>query len=377
MKDSWIIGILSVINLIFMLMMFAAHLEPKLKGHNDFAAFYSGAKLLDTGNLYDSIALRTQEELAIGISSGQHGYIRFPFHAAFVWPLSRLPYMTAYTIWEMSLILSTIAFVILWRPPGGGMNVLLVSMSFPVLAGIANGQDTLFLLLFLTGVVIQHRRGSKFLAGAILSLCAIKFHLFLLVPLLIAARREWCFARGFLAGGGVLAIVSFAAAGWNWPLELVTSALNPQFSPRTLEMANLHGVMANVPAGGALEVAIGIAVAIAVWVICRRAGFEYGLAAVLIGGFTLSVHAYLPDLVVTLPAVLILIARSQSKAVKVVAFTLALPPIHLLFFVGFPLTITVLAVSLTAIALMTREVLRGPIEADSIVAVPATADSTA
>ncbi len=377
MKDSWIIGILSVIILTFMLMMFVPHLEPALKGHNDFAAFYAGAKLLDTGNLYDSVALRRQEELAISTSSEQHGYIRLPFHAAFVWPLSRLPYMTAYTLWEIALILSTLAFVIFWRPPGGGMNVLLASMSFPILAGIANGQDTLFLLLFLTGVVMQYRQGHKFLAGAILSLCAIKFHLFLLVPLLIGARREWRFARGFLAGGGILAIVSFAAAGLNWPLELITSALNPQFSPSTAKMANLHGVMGNVPAGGALEVAIAIAVAVAVWVICRRASFEYGLAAILIGGFTLSIHAYLPDLVVTLPAVLILIVRSQSKSVKIVVFALALPPIHLLFFVGFPITITILAVSLATIALMTREALRDPVEADPIVATPATADSPA
>jgi len=293
-KDSWIIGILSVVFLIFMLMMFVSHLEPTLKGHNDFAAFYSGAKLLDTGNLYDGEALLRQEELAISTSSDQHGYIRLPFHAAFIWPLSRLPYMAAYTVWEISLVLSTLAFVTFWRPPGGGMNVLLVSMSFPIFAGIANGQDTLFLLLFLTGVVMQYRRGRKFLAGAIFSLCTIKFHLFLLTPLLIAARGEWRFARGFLTGGGILAVVSFAAAGWSWPLELFTSALNPQFSPSTLKMANLHGVMSNIPAGGALGVAIAIAVAVAVWVICRRSSFEYGLAAVLIGGFTLSIHACLP-----------------------------------------------------------------------------------
>jgi len=75
--------------------------------------------------------------------------------------------------------------------------------------------------------------------------------------------------------------------------------------------------------------------------------------------------------------VLILIVRSQSKSVKIVVFALALPPIHLLFFVGFPITITILAVSLATIALMTREALRDPVEADPIVATPATADSPA
>ena len=84
------------------------------------------------------------------------------------------------------------------------------------------------------------------------------------------------------------------------------------------------------------------------------------LAATLVGGFLLSVHAYLPDLVITLPAVLILIARSTSKSLKTAAFMLALPPLHFVFFLGFPLTIAVPAVSLLVLALMAREALHAP-----------------
>ena len=377
MKDSWIIGILSAIMLAFMAMMFGPHMELTLNGRTDFAAFYAGAALLESGKLYDRDALREQEELALGMFADNHGYIRLPFHAAFVWPLSRLPYLTAYAIWEVMLILSTIAFVVFWRPPGGSMNVLLVSMSFPVAAGIANGQDTPFLLLLLTGMVVQYRRGRTFWAGVFLSLCAIKFHLFLLTPLFIVARREWRLAQGFLVGGAALAAISFGVAGWSWPAEFLESALNPQFSPDTFRMANLHGVMTNVPASGPLEVVIAIAIAVVAWIVCRRTSFEYGLAAMLIGGFLLSIHAYLPDLVITLPAVLILIARSQSKALKTVAFTLALPPLHLLFFAGSPYTAVILVVSLTVLALMTHEALRAPAQADSLASAPATADSQA
>lgn len=362
MKDSWIIGILSTIIVAFMVMMLWSHMELTLNGRNDFAPFYGGAQLLESGQLYDREALMERERQLIGVFSDQHGYIRLPFHAAFVWPLTLLPYMTAYSIWEAALILSWIAFMLLWRPPGGSMNVLLASMSFPVFAAIANGQDTVFLLLILGGMMLLYRRDRKFLAGAIYSLCAIKFHLFLLTPLLIFGNREWRFARGFLSGGGVLAAISFAVAGWRWPIEFLESAVNPEFSPKTAGMTNLHGVMLNLPGGWALEIVVALAVVAAVWVVCRRMSFEYGLAATLIGGYVLSIHSYLPDFAITLPAVAILITISTRKSLRTLAFLLAVPPVHLLFFAGYPASAGVVTVLLAVIGLMLREAL----EADSV-----------
>lgn len=358
MKDSWIIGILSAIVIAFMVMMLLSHMELTLNGRNDFAPFYGGAQLLESGQLYNHEALMERERHLIGVFSDQHGYIRLPFHAAFVWPLTLLPYMTAYCIWEAALILSWIAFIFLWRPPGGSMNLLLASMSFPVFAAIANGQDTVFLLLILAVMMMLYRGDRKFLAGMVYSLCAIKFHLFLLTPLLIFGKREWLFARGFLSGGAVLAAISFAVAGWHWPIEFLESAVNPEFSPKTLDMINLHGVMLNLPGGWALEIVIGLAITAAVWVICRRMSFEYALAATLIGGYVLSIHSYLPDLAITLPAVLIVISVSTAKSLRTLTFLLAVPPLHLLFFAGYPASAGVVAVLLAVIGLMLREALQ-------------------
>ena len=74
-----------------------------------------------------------------------------------MWPLTLLPYMAAYWIWEAALIFCWISFVVLWRPPGGSMNVLLASMSFPVFAGIAMGQDTVVLLAILAVMMILYQ----------------------------------------------------------------------------------------------------------------------------------------------------------------------------------------------------------------------------
>ena len=190
------------------------------------------------------------------------------------------------------------------------------------------------------------------------SLCAIKFHLFLLTPLLILGRREWRFACGFLSSGAVLAAISFAVAGWRWPLEFLESAINPEFSPEAVQTANLHGVMMNLPGRWVLEILVGLAIAVAVWIVCRRMSFEYGLAATLIGGFVLSIHSYLPDLAVTLPAVLILTTVSARKDLRTAAFILAVPPVHLLFVAGYPSTAGIVALLLVVIGLMLREALQ-------------------
>ena len=343
MKDSWTIAILTAVVLCFMVVLLSSYRELTFTGKNDFVAFYGGARLLDTGDLYDRERLKEEAIRAIGTYSHQHGYVRLPFHAAFVWPMSRLPYLSAYLIWEAAAVAAFAAFVIFWRPPGGQLNMLFAAMSVPAFTSIANGQDCTFLLLFILGTVFLYRRGERFRAGAVLSLCAIKFHLFLLLPVLILARREWRLAQGLMSGGAVLAMVSFAVAGWTWPMQFVESALNPAFSPKTDQMANLHGVMAQAPGGAVWESMIAATVIVAVWIVSRKMSFDYAFSVMLAGGFLCSIHAYLPDLVITLPAAMTLTAISNRRLVKAAAFLLLAPPMHLAVLAGFPASACVAA----------------------------------
>ena len=336
MKDSRIIAIFTALVLCFMLALLWPCRELTLTGTNDFVALYSGARLLDTGELYDRERLKEEAIQTIGTYSPQHGYIRLPFHAVFVWPLSRLPYLWAYLIWQAAAVAALVVFVIFWRPPGRQLTMLFAGMSLPALTSIANGQDCTFLLAFIVGTVLLYRRGERFWAGAVLSLCAIKVHLFLLVPVLIAARREWRLAKGLMSGGAVLAMVSFAAAGWTWPMQFVESALNPAFSPKTDQMANLHGMMAQASGWVVWEGLIAATVIGAVWIVSRRMSFDYAFSVMLAGGFLVSMHAYLPDLVITLPAALALTAISNRRMVKAAAFLLLAPPVHLAVLMGFP-----------------------------------------
>ena len=85
-------------------------------------------------------------------------------------------------------------------------------MSFPLFVGMMNGQDAVLLLPLIAWALRCSERGEDFQAGLALSLCAIKPHLLVLVPLALAVQRRWGVLRGGLAGGAVLFALSPEAA---------------------------------------------------------------------------------------------------------------------------------------------------------------------
>jgi hypothetical protein len=335
-KDSWLIGVAALVSLVFMAVLMAPHVERALSGANDFAPLYTGSRLLQTGDLYNHEKLLETAANLTGMSSPDQGYIRLPFHAALLWPLSRLPYRTAYLVWFLASLSAVVLFIALWRPPGGSIVLLFTCLSVPVFAALLNGQDSTFLLLFVALSAALLDRSRPFAAGLVWSLCAIKFHLFLLTPVFILARRQWRFAQGLLAGGAVLAAVSFAVAGWGWPLEFFASATNPAFSPRLELSPTLHGILASVSGGLVLEILLGATVLAAVWFVCRYSDQRLALAAMLAGGLLLSVHAYLPDLSLLLPAALTAMALAQTRLARLATLALLTPLVHLSVTQGLP-----------------------------------------
>ncbi len=358
MKDSWIIAVVVLVALCFMALMLAPHFERAVSGANDFVALYAGARLLGTGNLYDSGRLHEASRQAIGRHSPDHGYIRLPFHAVFLWPLSRLPYRQAYLLWELAGLAAFVGFMALWRPPKFALTLLFSCLSLPAFSALLNGQDTTFLLLFLALAASLHKRSMPFAAGLVFSLCGIKFHFFLLIPLLIVGQRSWRFGKGLVVGAALLLAVSFAGAGWGWPLDFYHAVSNPGFSPGLEFMPNLHGALAVVPGGTVLEMLLGASVAAAVWMVCRYRGFLEALAACLAGGMLLSYHAYLPDFSLLLPAALTVMATSELPALRALAVVLLAPPTHLAIVFGFPYAAAAVAVNLLFVYLMAYQAWR-------------------
>jgi hypothetical protein len=108
--------------------------ERLIEGHNDFLAFYSAPHLIAGGKLYDGPAMVQKQTELTGLYSQNLGFVRPPFVAALLWPLSRLPYVSALRVWQAASLLAIIAFALSWTPPGRRYTTLYVAMSIPALS---------------------------------------------------------------------------------------------------------------------------------------------------------------------------------------------------------------------------------------------------
>jgi hypothetical protein len=309
-------------------------------GRNDYLSFYAGARLVGSSNLYDPQQASSVQMQTAGFFGEALAYIRPPFYAVLLWPLGKLPYRESYFVWQALLSGALVAFILLWRIPDRKTAVLACCWSLPLILAIAHGQDLTFLLL-LFAVSLRIYRTRPFTAGVVLSLCAIKFHLFLLLPLLIIGQKRWRLLGGLVAGGAALAAISFAAASPNRYLDILT---RPGIAPEPQIMPNFHGLLLGVPYGWLMELLLGLATAVAVWLISRRSDFEYALAAALVGGLLISHHAYPQDCTLLLPALLIVMARSSDWCLNYLCIALFTPWPYLILTQGDPLNIVRLAI---------------------------------
>ena len=328
--------IASLLALFLMSSIALGQLDRILEGHNDFLAFYSAPHLIASGNLYDHPAMLQKEADLTGLYSQNLGFIRPPFVAALMWPLSRLPYLSALRVWQATSLLAIIVFALSWTPPARQYTTLFVCISIPALIAWLNGQDTPFVLLAVAATVRLHLAGKPALAGLVFALCAAKGHLFLVTPVWILARRDWDFLRGLLFGGLALGAVSTFVAGWSWPVEMWKAMQNPAFSPSPGLMPNLHGAFQEMPWGSAIELTLSLTAVAAAWILARRADFLPSFAGLLIGGILLARHSYAADLLIVLPACLAAVALTKSAALRLLAVALLVPPSALAVQFGAP-----------------------------------------
>ena len=285
---------------------------------------------------------------------------RLPVFAGLVAPLARLPYRTAYCVFQALSLLAVVLAVFLWpdRADRGAMAVA-CCWSLPLSASFANGQDVPFLLLWLSLVARLIDRRPR-LAGGIASLCVAKFQLFFLVPLWILSQKRWRFAAGL--AGGLLACVaaSFALQGPGWIhryLQLILSPVEKIENTSQAAMPNLHGFCSTFGLPIAVELALCGVVAWVVWQVCRRAP-ENAWLAMLAGGVLVSRHAYTQDCLILLP-VLVAMARAEREALplRALAGILLLP---VLYMPGLALSRAAAVVPVALMALVGMCLLRPP-----------------
>lgn len=320
------------------------------KGGMDFNEFYAASRIAGTGHLYDWRALSALET-ANGppIHSGRLPVVSYGLRL-----ISWMPFPLALRVWQAASVGALVIVCLIW--PGASRLGLLAALAWstPAIYAVSLGQDVAFWLAFFAlGLALLHR-GYDRLAGAAFALCICKYHLALGIPIMLASRKSW---RTMAAGGmAVLALLaaSFAIEGWSWPRAYYQTLSSPDFSPGPRMMPNLRGLASWWPHATVVELFAAAAVALLLWLACRRltnAGAAGAAAAAC--GLILGHHGYVQDCVLLVPlAVLTIESRQAAWWLRALGLILLTPVFPLLLVMGAPLAGQALLIGFVTLALV-------------------------
>jgi hypothetical protein len=267
----------------------------------DFAAFYAGGKLAGSPTMYSPAAVFAVEKQAMGCYLENIIYIKPPFYALLMWPFAQLPFLPAFTLWRILGLAAIGAF--LWMWPGDRLVAAAACAWFiPLATNFTTGQDVALVLAAFFGAYRLLKSGRDFWAGVVFGLCAVKFHLFPLLPVLLLRRRMW----HTLLGGAVTGVVFFAASilacGPDWFLHYRTALQDPHMNPHPSNMVNLNGLFHYQAAWTVPATLVVISLcAYLIW----KGSLEVALAAVLTGGVLITPHNTISDGTLFLPVLLV------------------------------------------------------------------------
>ena len=327
--------------------LFRAHLIHQLPREvelcaSDFSAFYSGGSLVGSAHLYSPEAAFAAQEKAIGCHHENIVFIKPPFYALLMWPLAQLPFVPAFYLFRALVLAGVGLFLWLW-PGDRWVAAAICAWSVPLAATFTVGQDVIFILVAVLGAYRMLRSGREFTAGMLLGLCAVKWHLFLLLPVFLLRGRLWKTVAGGAAVGGVWIAMCFAAAGPAWLSAYRAALAGPGLDPFASNMVNLRGLFGyHSPWIWPAAVVVAVLCGFLIW----RGPLEVALSAMLVGGVLITPHTTVCDATLFLPA--LLLARKMESAMARALAALALTPFYLLLPRG-GLQVAVMAILVVAV----------------------------
>lgn len=326
-------GFLAVLLAGVLFSMFAAAFgEPFREGMNDFAALYQGGRLAGTGQLYDADAQRAWQRQHWGGHMPAVVFTRLPFYALLLRPLAELDYQTAWRIFLLVNIGCALWFY--WSFLRHDPPALLLGTAFlPAYAALVNGQDVWIAAALFALAVRLAGKGEDFTAGLVLSLCAIKPHLFVFVPLVLVIHGRWRWLAGVAAGGTVLLGLSFLSEGPGWLGRYITELSDPRVHERLEAMPTLRNLVCAMGAKPWLLWPLtAVVVAVVIRIGFRKVRLEVALAGALAGALLVNYHAYIADLVLLLPA-FVLLKSGGLEGVPLRIWGVILSPLPFMLFV--------------------------------------------
>ena len=289
---------------------------------SDFSAFYAGGKLAGTPRLYSPDAAFAIEKQAMGCFMENIVFIKPPFYALLMWPLAQLPFMPALTLWRILGLVAVGTFLWMW-PGDKWIAAAACAWYLPLAANFTAGQDLAFLLIILLGAYYCLKRDRQVWAGVLFGLCIIKFHLFLLLPLLIFHKKLWRTTIGMACVGLVAVAACFLAAGPHWLKDYWTALQDSRMNPYPWNMVNLKALFYDHPQWLIPSIVVIVLIS---WYLIYKGSLETAFAAVLVGSVLITPHTTITDGTLFLP-VFLMARRAPLVAMRALA-TFALTPLY-------------------------------------------------
>ena len=337
------------------------HISGQLPGFGDFIALWSYAKIVSlhpASEIYDFATLHARQ-VDLGMNPAAEN--PFPYPPTFLlllWPLGRLPYIVAYLVW-MAGTLALFAWAVIGTCSRRLVCVLGVFLAPASVMCIASGQSG-FLAAALIVAGMRLAGSRPVVAGILIGLLSYKPQLGFLVPIALASAGLWgalAVACLTVAGSAVVATLAF---GWTvWPawLSMVPvyaemfdrSKVQLQFMPTVIATLRLAGW--SLPVAQGVQLVVAVAVVVLVSRCFRRNPGRLAVAALLVGTFLATPHAFIYDLPMLTAAVMLFIEERLATApvfrlteVLVLAWVTLFPVLMVAAGVAMPLSVLPLAV---------------------------------
>jgi alpha-1,2-mannosyltransferase len=270
-----------------------------------------GARLHDFLNLYAGASLARD-----GVFAGMHApevqlqreqqytpqlkelvpFVRPPFYALFLAPLAWLPFGPAFWAW-LGVQAAVLAGTWAWAFRRWGADALIFgSMYLPTALGIAHGQDCVLILAIVLGAYALANREQHFLSGIVLGAGLIKFHLFLLWPIMLLIQRRWRMLAGACAvvtAESLLSLILAGPGGIAKYVALLRMTGLRHLSPSPELMINVRGLAMNLSIDHTAVTGFLTAAAVMMTIAaCWRAPLWRAVAAASAGSLLVAPHVY-------------------------------------------------------------------------------------
>src|ERR1051326_5983045 len=299
---------------------------------HDFLNLYTGGALAREGNfrsLHSPDLQLKQERVFVPELKPLVPFVRPHLYALLLAPLSFIPFRLAFWVW-LGLQSAVLVACWIWADRKWGSDALVFGAVFlPTALGIAHGQDCVLLLAVLILSFRFAERGWDLAAGLALGLGLIKFHLFLLWPLVLLLQKRWRMLAGWCGAGGAIAGAGLVLGGVEGSLNYIRLLGNPnldRLNPSAELTISVHGLALNL-AGGNLIVRAGLMVAVVVLVVygARNAPLWRTYAMAASGSLLVPPHVYGYDAGLLLLPLWLAIFQSEQRLTRITATVLITP----------------------------------------------------